>query len=448
LDGETVPTEPATGSSGADDLVERTRRLDLWAGVLAGSTLALIEMGGAIAKRGFNASDTEVAVLTSGQSLGLVCSFFVAHFAARGRKMPLVVGAELVRTVALLAVSLLRASQSFAFVVCHATAQTFNSISIPARVTIYRLNYPSNLRGRIVGRNRQIQLLVATVVTLLLSAALEWSVGRDWLAAWLGPCPLDSHRMITYAVPMLGVLGLVGTAIFRRIPVAEPKDEGLAEGPTLGQTFRSFVSVWKENRAFRRYETYFMVFGFANITTLPLIQIHAVDVLHADYFDLAFINVVIVQGLMALTMGAWGKRVDRYPPARLRGVLNLIFSLDLLAFALAPNIAWVFVGRVFRGVALGGGALVWMLGALYYAPSREQAPIYLGVHTVLTGLRWLVAPFVGVWMKGYFGDARPVFLLAFVVMAVSGVLMLREPGAPRRGAELEPPMPPPRTPGA
>ena len=445
--GETTSTEPATGPPDAADLVERTRRLDLWAGMLAGSTIALIEMGGAIAKRGFHASDTEVAVLTSGQSLGLVCSFFVAHFAARGRKMPLVVGSELIRTVALLSVSLLRVSQSFAFVVCHATAQTFNSISIPARVTIYRLNYPSVVRGRIVGRNRQIQLLVATVATLLLSTALEWSVGRDWLAAWLGPCPLDPHRMITYAVPALGFLGLLGTAIFRRIPVAEPQ-ESLVERPTVSQTFGSFVAVWRENRAFRRYETYFMIFGFANITTLPLIQIHAVDVLQADYFDLAFINVVLVQGLMALTMGAWGKRVDRYPPARLRGFLNLIFSLDLLAFALAPTIAWAYVGRVFRGLALGGGALVWMLGTLYYARSREQAPIYLGVHTVLTGLRWLVAPFVGVWMKGYFGDARPVFFLAFVVMAVSGVLMMREPGAPRSGAELEPPMPPPRTPGA
>ena len=446
MQDEAASTEPVPPAS--EGLLERTRRIDLLAGVLAGSTIALIEMGGAIAKRGFDASDTEVAVLTSGQSLGLLGSFFVAHLAARGRKIPLVVVPELVRAVALLSVGLLRASQSLSFVACHATAQTFHSVSIPARVTIFRLNFPSTVRGRIVGRNRQVQLLVVTVVTLILSGLLEWSVGREWLTAWLGPCPLDAHRMITSIVPALALLGLVGTAVFGRIEVAEPREQERVDSPSLGQTVRSFLAVWKENRAFRRYEIYFMIFGFANIMTLPLVQIHAVDVLDADYFDLAFINVVLVQGLMALTMGAWGKRVDRYPPARLRGLLNLVFSLDLLVLAFAPTIAWAYVGRVFRGVALGGGALVWMLGTLYYAPSRAQAPIYLGIHTVLTGVRWLLAPFVGVWLKGVFGDARPVFFLAFVVIAVSGVFMMRESSPPRLDGELEPPMPSPRTPGA
>jgi MFS family permease len=184
--------------------------------------------------------------------------------------------------------------------------------------------------------------------------------------------------------------------------------------------------VWRTDAGFRRYESFFLVFGFANIMSIPLTQIHAVDVLGADYLDMALINVVLVQGTMAATLAFWGRCVDRYPPTTLRGLLNLIFAIDFLAFALAPSLGWIFLGRVFRGVALGGGTLVWMLGSLYYARNAEDAPIYLGIHTFLTGVRWALAPFAGVAAKALAGDdARPVFFLSFVVVTATGIWMLR-----------------------
>jgi MFS family permease len=184
--------------------------------------------------------------------------------------------------------------------------------------------------------------------------------------------------------------------------------------------------------------------------TIPLTQIHVVDRLDASYWDLAMINVAIVQGLMALTMPFWGKLVDRHSPSRLRGFINLIFALDFLALAIAPSIGWVYAGRVCRGIALGGGTLVWMLGSLYYARTPDKVPIYLGVHTVLTGVRWALAPFAGVWLKQACGDdARPVFTLVYLVVVSTALLMIHRPGreAPRPPLET-PPMPAPRMTGA
>jgi hypothetical protein len=175
-----------------------------------------------------------------------------------------------------------------------------------------------------------------------------------------------------------------------------------------------------------------------------------VEELQADYFDLALINVVLVQGIMALTMVFWGKRLDRTSPGALRGVLNLIFAVDFLALAVAPSIEWVYVGRIFRGIALGGGTLVWMLGSLYYARSRELAPVYLGIHTVLTGVRWLIAPFAGVLLKQILGrDARPIFLVSCVLIVAAALFMIREARRqqPRPPLEEEP-MPAPRPTGA
>jgi len=90
-----------------------------------------------------------------------------------------------------------------------------------------------------------------------------------------------------------------------------------------------------------------------------------------------------------------------------------------------------------------------MLGSLYYARSKEDAPIYLGVHTVLTGVRWLLAPFAGVLLKGLFGmSARPIFLISFVVVLASSILMLRQSRSEKPRHPFEEPMPSPRTPGA
>jgi MFS transporter len=446
------PELPVAGAVPAlDGIARRTLRLDLASSVLTASTIAVLEMGGALAKRGYHASDVEVAFLTSGQSLGLILSFFIAHLASTRRKMPLVFWPEAARSLALALVFLVSPPFAIGFVICHAAAQMFQSMTVPARVTIYRFNYPSSLRGRIVGRNRQVLLILATVVALVLSVALEWGAGLPAAVSWLGEPPISTESMLRYAIPIIGILGLCGSLFFRAAPVREDLPAPGASRPPLRETLRSFVRVWRRDREFRRYENFFFLFGFANIMTIPLTQIHAVDVLHANYFDLALINVALVQGVMALTMGFWGRLVDRYPPAVLRGVLNMVFSIDLLILAVAPSIEWVYAGRVARGIALGGGTLVWMLGSLYYARTPEEAPIYLGIHTVLTGLRWALAPFVGVWLKAAFGHtARPIFLLSFVVVVVTAAMMIRTSKTEerRRPTDEAPPMPAPRTPGA
>jgi hypothetical protein len=441
---------PAPPAPVLDEIAGRTLRLDLAASVLTASTVAVLEMGGALAKRGYRAADIEVAFLTSGQSLGLILSFFVAHLAATRRKMPLVFWPEAARSLALVAVYFVSPAFAIGFVVCHAAAQMFQSMTVPARVTIYRLNYPTSLRGRIVGRNRQVLLILTTAVSLVLSVALEWSAGLPAVVDWLGEPPIRPERLLAYAIPVIGLLGLAGSFLFRAAPVREDVTAPAA-APTLMETVRSFVRVWRNDREFRRYENFFFLFGFANIMTIPLTQIHAVDQLDANYFDLALINVALVQGLMALTMGFWGRLVDRYPPAVLRGVLNMIFSIDLLILAVAPSIEWVYAGRIARGIALGGGTLVWMLGSLYYARTPEEAPIYLGIHTVLTGLRWALAPFAGVWLKAAFGhSARPVFFLSFLVVIITAAMMIRTSRKEERRtpAAPAPPMPAPRTPGA
>lgn len=424
-EGELPPAEPVE-TFPAEETVRRIRRLELASGVLLAGTLAILEMGPALVKKGFHGSDLEVALLTSGQSLGLILSFFTAHLATRHPPVPLVFGLYLIANLALCPVFFLRPTFAMGFVALHFLARVCWSMSIPARVVVYRANFPTAVRGSILGKIRQLQLFLTTAFALILSVLLDWNVGQEDLVAFLGECPLPAEQMVRYVIPSVAVFGLAGSFVYRRIREFPAPDGGsLRPGGAL-DTVRECARVLREDREFRRYEGFFFLFGFANVMMIPLTQIHAVDELHATWFDLAMINVIIVQGIMALTMSWWGKRLDRHSPLALRGALNLILSADLLILALAPAIGWVYVGRVFRGLALGGGTLLWMLGSLHFARSSRNAPIYTGIHTVFAGLRWSAAPFAAVWLKSCFEDrSRPIFLMCFAILVVTGIGMLR-----------------------
>jgi hypothetical protein len=395
-------------------------------------------MGPALAKKAYDASDLEVALLTSGQSLGLILSFFTAHLAGSFRRVPLVFCLQLAGNLALCPLLFVSPSFALGFVVLHTLARVAWSMSIPAQVLVYQGNFPASVRGRLVGRVRQLQLYLTTVVALLLSVLLDWSGRSEELLRLLGPCPVG-RDMVRYVVPALAACGLVGNMVYRAVPERSGRHPDRGLGAPLGSgsavsTLRSYWRVWRTDRAFRRYESFFFLFGFANIMTIPLTQIHAVDNLHASYFDLAMVNVVLVQGVMGLSMVWWGRRVDLHSPVVLRGVLNLVFSVDLLCLGLGPTIGWVFFGRVFRGLALGGGTLLWMLGPLWFARAKGEEAVYTGIHSVLTGLRWATAPFVGIALQETIGSgARPVFLVAGGLLVLTGLGLLREARTDRGG---------------
>jgi hypothetical protein len=55
----------------------------------------------------------------------------------------------------------------------------------------------------------------------------------------------------------------------------------------------------------------------------------------------------------------------------------------------------LFVMACVTGIADAGGALAWNLGHNDYAKDHNAAQ-YMGVHVTLTGIRGLIAPFLGV----------------------------------------------------
>jgi sugar phosphate permease len=63
--------------------------------------------------------------------------------------------------------------------------------------------------------------------------------------------------------------------------------------------------------------------------------------------------------------------------------------------ALADNLWIVAAGTFMIGVAMGGGQLAWQLGQNIFA-TKDNVGTYMGLHVMLTGLRGMFAPFLGV----------------------------------------------------
>lgn len=127
----------------------------------------------------------------------------------------------------------------------------------------------------------------------------------------------------------------------------------------------------------------------------------------------------------------WARLFDRVGVLRFRMSNSLCWCGSLLfcglgalfahlstgqAGALAAVAIGIYVlGRLFEGFAQSGGAIAWNIGHLHFAED-DKAELYMGIHVSLTGLRGLIAPFLGALLYTYIGWL--VFMVGFVISLI------------------------------
>jgi hypothetical protein len=122
-----------------------------------------------------------------------------------------------------------------------------------------------------------------------------------------------------------------------------------------------------------------------------------------------------------------GKLVQRYNPILLRGVFTLFFAVDLCLMFVGYSTASLtplYVGKGIRGLTMAGGMLIWELGPMYFAKNKEEVPTYIGIHTVLTGVRAAVSPWVGASLAAAFTLGTAVLIGAALQVVAGGMLIL------------------------
>lgn len=396
--------------------------------MLNGVALGIGGMCDNIAAKLLHATSWQLALMSSLSGAGMILAFFWGGFAHRRRKMPFVFWPWVTSSVIYFLLGLVDQATGFCLLV--GTMGFVGQAGAPAVAGIISSNYPSRLRGMITGFTRRWHMLIAALVGFAGAEAVErYSTSMPGL-----------YKAI---LPIAGLCSLAAALIFLRIRV---RGEGHLEEedaePAPFRPFEPFKVLARDSR-FRTYMIDFFIFGLANLLLSPITPVVLDTDLGANFRQMQWTTFVIPTVLGILTVGLWGRVLDRSNPIVMRGWMNITWALLPLSYYFAffiPHeglrlgpwviqpVMLVWVGAFFQGVVAAGQGLVWTLGAMYFA-KKEDVPLYQGVHIGLTGLRALGGSFLGPVMVEYFGGLdigrQRLFLFSTLGMILSGLLMFR-----------------------
>ncbi len=216
------------------------------------------------------------------------------------------------------------------------------------------------------------------------------------------------HYAFVYIFPVAAVLGVLSVFLLSLIPhqaaQMATKTRGFwksVKGSALGM-----VNILKTNRAFFDFEVGFMLYGFGFMTSATLLVLFFEHQLSLNYSSVAFYkNGYNVLAIVMLPF--FGKLMGRIDPRRFAAIsfssmFLYVFFLALTQFFPAYIEFWdirlyymLVLYMVFNGVFAATMALTWFIGSAYFCPP-EEAGNYQSVHLVLTAVRSLFAPFLGI----------------------------------------------------
>ena len=364
----------------------------------AGATFLIL-----IAERWFNSGPGVKSVLQASSSVGLLLTPLVLEWAARRRCGAAQSAARMFRVAALAVLVAALAPQDSVWLFVAGCVGAFMCVAgaSPLFASMYETNYRADRRGDLFSRN--------VVVRILASVAFAWA-GGWWLKEDISRWP---WILAAYAVALL-----VAAECLRRSP---PVKVETSEGT---HPLRAFAHV-KSDRVFRWTLVSWMLMGFANLAMLAL----RVEYLAAEEYGLkldattvALLTSILPNAARLLCTRVWGRLFDRVNFFTLRIVLNTGIMLGILSFFTGTGTIGLYLGAVIFGISIAGADVAWSLWVTKVAPPG-LASEYMTVHTFLTGVRGVIAPFAAFYMAAHFGIAVTAFAMAALIVVASLVLV-------------------------
>ena len=176
------------------------------------------------------------------------------------------------------------------------------------------------------------------------------------------------------------------------MPAGEPRAMETATVPRKGAFAFIFATVTLDMLAFGVIAPVFpkLVINFVGGDTAKAAAIFGI-------FGTAF---ALMQFLMAPILGALSDRFGRRPVIVLS---NIGLGLDYIIMALAPNLAWLFVGRILSGVTSASATTAYAYVADVAPPEKRAAGF--GLLGAAFGIGFIIGPAIG----GLLGAVDPHF---------------------------------------
>ncbi|MCK4873901.1 MAG: hypothetical protein KAS72_14365 [Phycisphaerales bacterium] len=377
-------------------------RRELTVAALMPVALSMLEGGilGVIAKKAFDAPDLAIAFITAGPAMANMTSFLWTH-AIRGRNRVRAVNlAQIGVLVMLLVIATAPAGNSVGLWML-LIASTFGRICmtgiITARADIWRANYPRATRFHVIGNFTILTAAIIALSGIMVGQAMD----------------MNEHSYHLF-LPISAAIGLVGAIIFSRLrwrggrSFSRRERHADAAGGN-GASAAMMLRVLREDPHYRLYMICQFVLGIANLSLMPPLIKALDETFHLQYRSSITLTTTIPIGLMVFALPFWSWFLSRVHIVHFRAIQSWFFVIAIALTAvsiLGELLLLLYISRIILGIARGGGALAWNLGHNDFS-SREMAPIYMGIHVTLTGVRGALGPFFGMLL--YAGFTVPMF---------------------------------------
>lgn len=373
------------------------------AGVLEtlGSTFGML-----VAVRVFAAGDLAKSTFLSASSSGLIASLFIVPLLLRSKSTVTKIAARVqFIAAACLMVSALMPRSELAFIAASSLGLFFFALQVPLQTQIYRLNYPERTRGK---------LFALTATTRSLAAAVFGLVG-GWLLGWR----LDSYAWLLWAFALASAVSGFWTYGLPAMPWQMPE----------GSQHR-LLSSWrwvKADRDFRTLLISWMIMGIGNLIAWSLFVEFLANPRHGHSLPtstVAWITGVVPVVFRVMFTYPWGLLFDRINFFVVRASLNVVFSIACLCYYCGGSLGWWVAGMALFGIANAGGNVTWSLWVTKLAPKHAVAE-YMSVHSFLTGLRGVIAPYLAFAMIDVMSFQTIGIVCAITIFSASCFITVR-----------------------
>ena len=371
---------------------------------------------GIVASKYFQAGPWLIAVITAAPMFGNILALLWSQLAEGKPKVPFINVLQVGVVICMASVGMTYfvpdlGLAALAFTALIIIARILASGIITLRSAVWRMNYPRALRGQIISR---INGVYNTVLA-----------GMVLIAAFILDVQPASYAIIYPVVALVSLIGVVqyskirvrgeGRQIrrFHMQPAAVNEldvvdyervtRERRAGGPLkrlAGQVGDSF-RLLREDKAFREYQWWQFILGASFMLMFPsLISMVSSEMTNERT---QYVLAVVVLQLIPMMTGVvflqvWAPIFDRLDLFRFRIRLGFaaISAHSLILLGALTNQLWIVAAGTFMvGVSMGGGQLAWQLGQNAFA-TKDNLNTYMGLHVMLTGLRGMFVPFLGV----------------------------------------------------
>jgi len=362
-------------------IARKTFRCELFANSFGGimeagfSTFVLL-----LAIRVYGANDYEKALLAGSMSAGLlIAPFGLSLMRATGWTINWIACGLMAFTGFCLL--LVFSSDSLPlYVTGIVLAQIALSQQFTLRAQIQTANYPSAERGRRVAWNFILLALTSMATSFGFGVFLD---NR-----------MEDHSWIFGVMAVASFLTAASLALVPAGKLSEDSNKG----------FLASLKLVKRDSLFGMVLLGWMLLGMGWLSTLPLRIEYLVskEGLNLSNRDIAIVTLVIPSLAKVLSLRWFGGLFDRWNFVPFRITLNCLLIVSLLLFFYAQDFPTLCLAAIFNGLAFAGSSIAWSLWVSRIAPVGQEAT-YMSVHSAMTGVRGLVAPFLGYFLLVHYG---------------------------------------------